>query len=378
MTRDFKKQGRDDSRPSFRNQSSGDRRNAHPPRPRLNREIVDRAWEAGAQHNHADYSPRRANGQSQHNDRRNYPRQNDNPSSNGRRSGRPHDYRETPRDTSRSFERTPRGNYPASSSRSFDSDRRGFENRQRSGERRSPADERDRGGDPGNRSHYNPQTRDRGARYGERDSYRGNQGRQFDRRPSREFDRPTRDAKPEERRFHQERSFKDTRPQGHSPAHQRHQEFRRSSHNEQFEGDYEHFDHKVGRSDRSAQGATQKKREDELKPSEARQVTRLPDGRVIKGPRPAQRKQAEFWTDIAEDTDTLVSRVHAEPTPEEVVEHQQDTQTSEPTSVAKSATPPKPRRRVASAATRQKKASTAKPRSSGPKPSQRGFKWPTP
>ncbi len=40
--------------------------------------------------------------------------------------------------------------------------------------------------------------------------------------------------------------------------------------------------------------------------------------------------------------------------------------------VGSEATPPKRRTRTASAVTR-----TKKPRSTGPKPSQRGFKWPT-
>src|SRR6266487_5208701 len=66
MTREYNKQRRDDSRPSFRNRSSnnyGDERAPRPARPRLNREIVDRAWESGAQHAHADYRPRSSNGQ---------------------------------------------------------------------------------------------------------------------------------------------------------------------------------------------------------------------------------------------------------------------------------------------------------------------------
>jgi hypothetical protein len=110
-------------------------------------------------------------------------------------------------------------------------------------------------------------------------------------------------------------------------------------------------------------------------------VTHLPDGHVIKGPRPAQRKEAKYWTDVAQDTEALVSHIHVVPTEEKVeaVEHQQeDTTSREVMPVAQQATPTKLRKRVASAATRQKKVSVAKTRSSGPKPSQRGFKWPTP
>ena len=42
---------------------------------------------------------------------------------------------------------------------------------------------------------------------------------------------------------------------------------------------------------------------------EERHVTPLPDGRVLKGPRPVQRKNAEFWTDIAQNTDELLDGV---------------------------------------------------------------------
>src|SRR6266571_1336887 len=61
MTRDFNRQRRDDVRPLSRNSSSNRYREEHPsrpPRPRLNREAVDRAWESGASHEHADYRTR--------------------------------------------------------------------------------------------------------------------------------------------------------------------------------------------------------------------------------------------------------------------------------------------------------------------------------
>ena len=65
MTRDFNKPKRDDSRPPFRNASPNrnrDERSPRPARPRLNRETVDRAWESGAQQQHADYRPRTGGG----------------------------------------------------------------------------------------------------------------------------------------------------------------------------------------------------------------------------------------------------------------------------------------------------------------------------
>src|SRR5579871_6782066 len=70
MTREFNKQRRDDTRPSFRNRSSNyheEERSSHPGRARLNRETVDRAWESGAPQTHADYRSRNTNGQSPRN-----------------------------------------------------------------------------------------------------------------------------------------------------------------------------------------------------------------------------------------------------------------------------------------------------------------------
>src|SRR5205814_5883063 len=66
MTRDFDKQRRDDVRPSSRNSSSNrnrEERPSRPPRPRPTRESVDRAWESGASHEHADYRTRSNNRQ---------------------------------------------------------------------------------------------------------------------------------------------------------------------------------------------------------------------------------------------------------------------------------------------------------------------------
>ncbi|WP_146747144.1 hypothetical protein [Thermogemmatispora tikiterensis] len=63
MTREFENRRRDTFRFSARNQSSANgrynpERSARPKRPRLNREIVDRAWQMGARLHHPDYQPR--------------------------------------------------------------------------------------------------------------------------------------------------------------------------------------------------------------------------------------------------------------------------------------------------------------------------------
>ena len=147
-------------------------------------------------------------------------------------------------------------------------------------------------------------------------------------------------------------------------------------------------------------------------------MTPLPDGRVLKGPRPVQRKNAEFWTGIAQNTDELLDGVKEVPAPqaqttdESVVEQVLPTNDSpdvqalpvndsveaqemppsdnlevQEQTVAEEGTQPvkaKPRNRATSAAARSKKASDkqkdTQAKTSGPKPrpSKRGFKWPTP
>src|SRR5215470_2539240 len=65
MTREFNQKPRYDSRPPYRGSSSNNRYGAEQPsgptRPRLNRTTVDRAWENGAPHRHADYKARHPN-----------------------------------------------------------------------------------------------------------------------------------------------------------------------------------------------------------------------------------------------------------------------------------------------------------------------------
>jgi len=105
-------------------------------------------------------------------------------------------------------------------------------------------------------------------------------------------------------------------------------------------------------------------------------VTHLPDGRVLKGSRPAQRRQAHFWTDVADETQTLIKPLETK----QANTHKQ----AKNGASAKTGTPKtshKPRTHKASAVTRDKKSrgkqAVTKPRSTGPKPSQRGFQWPT-
>ena len=98
-------------------------------------------------------------------------------------------------------------------------------------------------------------------------------------------------------------------------------------------------------------------------------MTRLPDGRALQGSRPAQRRKAQFWQEIAHDTETMLEGVNTSPPVTD----------SAPAANDEAAAQRKPRKRAEGTTTRGRKVrakqDAAKP---GPKPSQRGFKWPTP
>jgi len=159
---------------------------------------------------------------------------------------------------------------------------------------------------------------------------------------------------------------------------------------EQFEGDYERFaydepvevvndeSHPVHKPQRNRRPYQRKSYPE----GHEKHVTRLPDGRVLKGSRPEQRKKAQFWGEIAQNTDELVEQVQPAPaTSEQPVEEKSNTQAAvEQQDAAKKphASRPATATRTRSTAKSKKADTTAKkPRSRGPKPSQRGFKWPT-
>ncbi len=154
-------------------------------------------------------------------------------------------------------------------------------------------------------------------------------------------------------------------------------EAERAQPGEQFEGDYERFN------------ASQT---EQFEPH----VTRLPDGRVLKGSRPAQRKQARFWNDVAEETSTLMNRTPAD---SETTEQMEQPAAAEETQVEQPARPrklptakPKAVRTVKTTLARGtggmkslhgSKAKALKRKTSAPegpntRPSKRGYKWPTP
>ena len=271
MTRDFNKQRRNDPNTyqsryqdsdqysSFRSTPSNSgpanrHGNTHPlrsPRPRLNREMVDRAWREGAQHSHPDYHPRGA-ANSHPQPRKGYQRP----------------------------------EHPTSSNQPGNSNRRHFD-------------------------------RDNTRRF-EQNSHNA----QAPHSPS--F--PT-GERPNSRRMPMNSAYSETR----QPRFERGQA-RKWQHDEQFEGDYERFtgydevdDHRSNgyrQSPRTHQGAyrsngyRQPPRRQNEAPArghepERQRTTPLPDGRVVKGPRPAQRKNARFWDDVNSDADQLLHQVHA-------------------------------------------------------------------
>jgi hypothetical protein len=448
MTRDYNKQPRDDMRSFPRNQSpnrAGGERSSRTPRPRLNRETVDRAWESGAPAQHADYRTRSSNGQPSRNGWRNNQQSEHSPAQNGRR---PYDNNQG---NQRKFERTPNGNY-GSRPGSFGAGPNRFDDQRfnsRPGIPRGPQGNGNRGSNRGNQRPYEqrPPYREKGQGrgYQRRDGAgpdrrprdfegtnrppRNYEGRpreiERDNRPPHNFDRKPADiARNGERSQHnaargnrphypaEQRDTHNPRWQSRPPAWQDRTSPEQSLHNEGepqgplFEGDYERFDTPVTqRADKPARPYKGGK-EPEFSRSEPveRHVTRLPDGRVLKGPRPAQRKNAQFWSEISNETEQLIDRVEAPALPAEEqsgaqpVEFRQEgtleqaSPAEEKARTTKEATPKKPRARTTSATkeatpkkphaarngTRSKKTTVEKPRSTGPKPSQRGFKWPTP
>jgi hypothetical protein len=362
MTRDLNKQWRDDQRPSFRNTSSnprGDERFSRPARPRLSREVVDRAWKDGAQPHHSDYHPRTSNRPYTPNGR-NGQRSEYSPSQSRPGNNR---FNGNRRDNTQRFER-PFSNYQDPRSRSFEADRRYSDDR-RFGER-NDSNQRPygRGGHNSNRPQdmqdYRSQSRDRGRRTGPERNSRYEHPRQGPNSPrgDRTFARNDRQSGP--RRPSQNRPYQ--------------------PYQEHFEGDYERFstsNEPIPYNTRS-QHRMYERDANEQQPEPRRHVTPLPDGRVLKGSRPQQRKQARFWTEVIDDTEELLQQVQApettqEPTISEVA-NSQPGQPQKNTRKKRATTSEQSSKR----ATRKKNVDPAKPHASGPRPSQRGFKWPAP
>ncbi|HEX7735915.1 MAG TPA: hypothetical protein VF458_13695, partial [Ktedonobacteraceae bacterium] len=152
----------------------------------------------------------------------------------------------------------------------------------------------------------------------------------------------------------------------------------------QFEGDYERFN------DYERPNVPQPT--EQPAPAYERPVTRLPDGRVLKGSRPAQRKQARFWNDVEGQTSELLSQIADEPQEGSAEPLPHDPASTPAAPARKPARPKKPGesriRKVKTVKTthaEESKSRTAKvarkntqgPRKQTTRPSQRGYQWPT-
>lgn len=352
MTRDFNKQRRerDDMRPYTRRQPPHrpeEERLERQDRPRLNRETVDRAWENGAQINHADYHGRNGNnrprpgqqGRQGRQDRQYDQRQrfSDQNGRNSSGSGYRRDYGSNHYEREREEGNYRNDRYP--SSRGNAGQRPRSYNNNRFDERRS--------NDQQERNRYErPDFRGNDRNYG-RPYPNREQGRGYSNRSSRY---------PEQDRRSSPYNGRGQRPSsGGAPYETRSP--RRTNYRQheqgQYEGDYERFSSFEQHPERRQTGARRFAR----RQSEERHVTRLSDGRALKGPRPAQRKNAQFWSEISEDTDALVPHPH---------ENEQAGQGTH--------------RSTGSAGSPRKREKNVKPESGNnvPRPSQRGFKWPRP
>jgi hypothetical protein len=403
MTRDFNNQRREDRRPDSRGSSSrrdGEERPSRPARPRLNRDMVDRAWENGARQNHADYRTRSEGANHPPRDNRRPNQHSNQYSAQNSNDGRK-PYGGNRQDNYRPGEHSPRSNN-GPRPRSFESSMRTFDDQkynqyERRGYSHQPYQDEQRPGNRGNSQHPNSR-----SPYQGRDQYRGPQRREFERdsRSPRDFERGQSQARDDDRDRREPRSYDrdrrssryETGPDRHNPRWQSrperqynnssrrpHEYTRYGKEEELYEGDYEHFD-----TNNSGQSHTRPVRAEKHTPkrSEERQVTRLPDGRILKGTPNEQNRHAEFWTEIAQESDDLVQPIESSVSREAATEHPTDFPNAEPMKDK-----PKPRTRTGSNSTRNAKTaklksrrqkSTPKPRSTGPKPSQRGYKWPKP
>jgi hypothetical protein len=436
MTREFNNQRRDDNRSSFRNSGPPTRHNneqrpSHTSRPRLSRETVDRAWENGATRTHADYHPRSA-GQSGQPPRNNW--QNRQHPAQGAEGAQSHDAHNARR-------QGPPSIYGRNSFQRFGQNQGEHQQRSHFG-----AQQRDGRPDMNTQTRrpYGPRHTDeqQGRPYGqqrpqrggfgaphaggrneqERPSYaphahneryqqseRGYQGqnRRFERHednPRRQHDAPYgRDT------YNQQRDHRSYGPNARPERAQHEQPNYRPA--QRFEGDYEQFNQddrrergnrfqgRNGRNDyneryqprnnnETAQQYGERTRNQHAhshqeSEEDRRHTTTLSDGRVIKGSRPQQRRQARFWTEINDESHQLAQHDTHAPSRPAAEERPTNTdragQTAERFQPADRPVPAegKARRRPSSALKERKLKNKKTHATTGPRPSQRGFKWPT-
>lgn len=361
--------------------------------------MVDRGWENGTPRNHADYRPRTSNGQTSPNNRRKN-QEAGNSSYNGPVGNRTNGNRQS------------QSNYNQTQHRKGENSPFGTETKGYNAEnRRSNNQQGDEPYNYNNRQPQNSQRQPQGRGYNSRTQedgqgrsrYYGNNRSQPNRERSNDYgnNRPQRNPEHDKGRGYtsfnerptygdQERREPHPRLQSRPEAFQRRKEGRRpqetqryAPHKEQFEGDYEQFGYDTpAQAESAARKPFQGNRHDRYGQHQ--------NGHAFKGSRPVQRRDAEFRANINEDAEELINRVHSSPRehsqvheetaslPETAIEN--NGSENQPLISPNKQTKPSPAKqtRRTTNAGRTKKAEVAPPPSKGPRPSQRGYKWPAP
>ncbi len=403
MTRQFNQQPQDDSRLLSRNVSSNryqGEQYSRSARPRLNRAMVDRGWENGTPRHHPDYHPQSGNGQAPRNNGRNDQGRGSS-SFNGPVGSRtdgnrqPHYRKQTQRFEPASPSHPTSRRQPLNS-RAYNSENRqggqpySYNNRQGQNSQRQPQGQesnfrtqehnQERFNDYGydrrqpNREHVNGYGNNHPQRSPERNKSRGYKG--FNERPI-NGDQEQRNLHP---RFQSRPATFQRRQEGRGPQESQ----RYAPYREQFEGDYEQFGY-----DTPAQAESSAR-----KPFRGNRSGRsglYQNSYARKGPQLVSHKDDEFRAAINKDAEELVGRVHSSPEkqspayeeiaslPETVTDN--DGSEDLPLVFPNEETKPSPAKKETKRATNakvNKKSEIAPPLSKGPRPSQRGYKWPTP
>lgn len=403
MTRNFSNQRRDGQRPPSRNSFSSGRyreeESSRPARPRLNRDTVDRAWENGAPRRYADYRPRQNSSTPP-----------------TRRQGRPTSPSENFRSSQNRGMSSPRSERFRSSSPSSFEQRSSYGNTSETGSRpfsppghRAPArpglnserwtrEQRNVQPEARNQNEYYrnerpPRNQQRGFSANGRGNARferGSNEQGYGYREQENFVRGRPNNGPRQRREDSHSRWQNrsnaqnesTQRRPYARSEQRssapRQRYRQEQDDiERFKGDYEHFE-------------TSEQNEFPVRHVE-KHVTPLPDGRVLKGSRPSQRKQAAFWNEVEEEAEMLRPQ-QSTSVSQERFEQKLEVLPPEKARSGKPARPHKEAPKVKTVKTARadkakappKTTKTRSPRkaagsgSSGPtmRPSQRGFKWP--
>jgi hypothetical protein len=397
MTRQFNNQPQNNSRPSSRNipSSNGYReeQSSNPARPRLNRAVLDRGWENGTTRHHADYRPRVNNGQAPHNNWRKNQEAGNSPY-NGPTGNRTNGNRQAQRSEPSSQ------SYPVPRNRPFN-EPHSYNNHQTQTNQRQP---QGHGSNFGAQEHSQGRSNDYGNKRSqpnrEPSHGYGNKRSQPNREPSHGYgnNRPQRNPERQNYRSFNERSTNDNQEQrephprllSRPATFQRGQEDRRpketqrpAPYREHFKSNYE------GGYDTPDQAASVVR-----PPFRSRRPDRYEPPSNSHGHK-RHRKNAEFRARINEDAEGLINPVGSSQR-EHSKAHEETASLSEITtentgkaheeivSLPKMTTEhnenllPNKQAKSATNARKTRKADVSLSPSKGPRPSQRGHKWPQP